>query len=73
MKTTAISHSPTAIQGIIFNRIIAEIFLSDMSRLKNAEYLDVVKNVKESEYKPKILTYELLDDIVGKQRKARRV
>lgn len=54
------------------NRIIAEIFLSDMSRLENVEYLDVVRNVKESEYKPKILTYELLDNVVGKQRKTRR-
>lgn len=51
------------------NRTIAEIFLSDLSRLENAKYLEVVKNVKESEYKPEILTYELLDEIVGKKKR----
>ena len=53
------------------NRIIAEIFLSDLKRLENINYIDVVKNVKESEYKPEIFTYEFLDEIVGKKRKAR--
>ena len=51
------------------NRLIAEIFLSDLSRLENVRYLEVVKNIKESEYKPEILTYELLDEIVGKKRR----
>ena len=51
------------------NRTIAEIFLNDLSRLENIKYLDVVKNVKESEYKPEILTYELLDEIVGKKKR----
>lgn len=51
------------------NRIIAEIFLSDLKRLENINYVEVVKNVKESEYKPEILSYELLDEIVGKKRK----
>lgn len=51
------------------NRMIAEIFLADLSRLENAKYLEVIKNVKESEYKPEILTYELLDEIVGKKKK----
>lgn len=50
------------------NRMIAEIFLSDLSRLENNNYVDVIRNIKESEYKPKILTYEMLDDIVGKKR-----
>lgn len=49
------------------NRMIAEIFLADLSRLENAKYLEVVKHVKESEYEPRILTYELLDEIVGKK------
>ena len=50
------------------NRMIAEIFLNDLNRLENVKYLEVVRNVKESEYKPEILTYELLDEIVGKKR-----
>lgn len=53
------------------SRIIAEIFMSDLKRLENINYIDVVKNVKESEYKPEIFTYEFLDEIVGKKRKAR--
>lgn len=53
------------------NRIIAEIFLSDLKRLENINYIEVVRNVKESEYKPEIFTYEFLDEIVGKKRKAR--
>ena len=50
------------------NRRIAEIFLADLSRLENIHYIDIVKNVKESEYKPEILTYEMLDELVGKKR-----
>ena len=55
------------------NRTIAEIFLNDLSRLENTKYLEVVRNVKESEYKPEILTYELLDEIVGKKKKVKGV
>lgn len=51
------------------NRMIAEIFLTDLKRLENTKYIEVVRNIKESEYKPEILTYEMLDDIVGKKRK----
>lgn len=51
------------------NRIIAEIFLTDLNRLENINYIEAVRNVKESEYKPEILTYELLDEIVGKKTK----
>lgn len=51
------------------NRMIAEIFLADLKRLENISYIEVVKNIKESEYKPEILTYEMLDDIVGKKRR----
>lgn len=51
------------------NRMIAEIFLTDLNRLENINYIDVVKNIKESEYKPEILTYELLDEIVGKKKR----
>lgn len=51
------------------NRMIAEIFLSDLKRLENINYVEVVKNVKESEYVPEILTYDLLDEIVGKTKK----
>lgn len=54
------------------NRMIAEIFLADLNRLENVNYLEVIRNIRESEYKPEILTYELLDGIVGKQRKTRR-
>lgn len=50
------------------NRMIAEIFLTDLSRMENVNYIEVVKNVKESEYKPEIFTYEFLDEIVGKKR-----
>ena len=53
------------------NRIIAEIFLSDLKRLENINYIEVVTNVKESEYKPEILTYELLDEVVGRKKKIR--
>lgn len=49
------------------NRMIAEIFLTDLNRLENIKYIEVVKNIKESEYKPEILTYEMLDEIVGKK------
>lgn len=51
------------------NRMIAEIFLTDLSRLENINYLEVMRNIKESTYKPEIFTYELLDEIVGKKRK----
>lgn len=50
------------------NRMIAEIFLADLTRLENIKYVEVIKNIKESEYKPEILTYEMLDEIVGKRR-----
>lgn len=50
------------------NRTIAEIFLSDFKRLENIKYIEVIKHVKESEYKPEIFTYEMLDEIVGKRR-----
>lgn len=51
------------------NRMIAEIFLTDLGRLENVNYLEVIRNIKESEYKPEILTYELLDEIVGKKKR----
>ena len=51
------------------NRMIAEIFLADLSRLENIKYIEIVKNIKASEYKPEILTYEMLDEIVGKKRR----
>lgn len=51
------------------DRMIAEVFLNDLNRLENVKYLEVVKNIKESQYKPEILTYELLDDIVGRKQK----
>lgn len=51
------------------NRMIAEIFLDDLNRIENVKYLEVVRNIKESEYKPRILTYEFLDEIVGKKKK----
>lgn len=50
------------------NRMIAEIFLTDLKRLENTNYIEVVKNIKESEYKPEIFTYDMLDEIVGKRR-----
>ena len=51
------------------NRLIAEIFLSDFNRLENINCVDEIRNIKESKYNPKILTYEILDDIVGKKRR----
>lgn len=51
------------------NRLIAELFFKDLSRLGNPDYINIVKDIKESEYKPEILTYEMLDEIVGKKRK----
>ena len=50
------------------NRMIAEIFLTDLNRVENINYIEVVRNIKESEYKPEIFTYEMLDEIVGKKR-----
>lgn len=50
------------------NRLIAEIFLADLSRLKNINYIKVIQNIKTSEYKPRVLSYEALDEIVGKTR-----
>lgn len=54
------------------NRMIAEIFLTDLKRLENINYIGVVKNIKESEYKPEILTYEMLDGIVGRRTKQKK-
>ncbi len=51
------------------NRMIAEIFLADLKRMENINYIEVVKNVKESEYVPEILTYEMLDKIAGRRAK----
>lgn len=49
------------------NRIIAQYFLNDLARLEDVQSMEVIKNIKESEYKPKVFTYELLDEIVGKR------
>lgn len=49
------------------NKIIANMFLNDFSRMENIDYIEEIKKVKESEYHPKILTYELLDEIVGRK------
>ena len=51
------------------NRMIAEIFLSDLKRLENINYIEVVRNIKESEYVSEILTYEMLDEISGRRSK----
>lgn len=51
------------------NRMIAEIFLSDLSRLENISYIDEIKNIKESQYNPRVLTYEILDEISGRRNK----
>ena len=49
------------------NRMIAEIFLTDFNRVGDMKYIEIIRNIKESEYKPKVFTYELLDKIVGKR------
>ena len=49
------------------NRIIAQYFLNDLARLEDVKSMEVIKNIKESEYQPRVLTYELLDEIVGKR------
>ena len=49
------------------NRIIAQYFLNDLARLEDVQSMEVIKNIKESEYQPRVLTYELLDEIVGKR------
>lgn len=51
------------------NRLIAEIFLVDFNRLQDKRYLKEITDIKESEYKPRILTYKLIDEIVGKREK----
>lgn len=55
------------------NRMIADFFLDDLDRLKSIECKDKIKNIKESEYKPRILTYELLDEIVGKKKRRNNI
>lgn len=49
------------------NRLIAEIFLSDLNKMEDINCIETIKAIKESEYKPKVFTYELLDEIVGKR------
>lgn len=49
------------------NRLIAEIFLSDLNNLENINYVEEIRSIKESKYNPKILTYEMLDEIAGKR------
>lgn len=49
------------------NRIIAQYFLNDLARIEDVQSMEVIKNIKESEYQPRVLTYELLDEIVGKR------
>ena len=49
------------------NKTIAEMFLFDLNRMKNPEYIERAKNVRESEYKPRILTFDMIDSIVGKR------
>lgn len=51
------------------NRTIAEIFLSDFNNLENITYINEIKNVKESKYRPKVFSYELLDEITGRRSK----
>ena len=49
------------------NRMIAEMFLSDFNRMEDTNYIEAIKKIKESEYKPKVLSYEILDEIAGKR------
>lgn len=49
------------------NRMIAEIFLSDLNNLENISCVEEIKSIKESKYNPKILTYEILDEIAGRR------
>lgn len=51
------------------NRLVAEIFLSDLNNLENINYVEEIKSIKESKYNPRIFTYEMLDEIVGKKAK----
>ena len=52
------------------NRLIAEIFLSDLNNLENINCVEEIRNIKESKYNPKILTYEMIDEIIGKRSKS---
>ena len=52
------------------NKAIAEVFLEDLNRLGDIRYLEDIRRIRESKYKPRVLTYELLDEIVGKRRMA---
>lgn len=54
------------------NGIIAKMFIEDFSRLEDRQWIKEIKAVKESEYKPKVLSYEVLDEIVGKVSKSER-
>lgn len=51
------------------NHMIAEIFLSDLNRLENISYVDEIRSIKESRYNPRILTYDMLDEISGRRGK----
>ena len=50
------------------NHLIAELYLNNLSILDNQELIERAEFIKNSEYKPRILTYEMIDEIVGKTR-----
>lgn len=50
------------------NRMIAEMFLTDLNRIENKNYMEVIRSIKGSEYKPEIFTFEMLDEIVGRKK-----
>lgn len=51
------------------NYLIAEIFLEDFNRIEDPIWIEEINKIKRDEYKPRCLTFEMLDEIVGKVKK----
>lgn len=50
------------------NHLIAELYLDNLSNLDDQSLIERAEFIKNSEYKPRVLTYEMIDEIVGKTR-----
>lgn len=50
------------------NHLIAELYLDNLSNLDDQSLIERAEFIKNSEYKPRILTYEMIDEIIGKTR-----
>lgn len=51
------------------NRLIAELFLGNLNKLKDRKMLHEIQKIKNSKYRPRSLSFEAIDEIVGKVKK----